>query len=133
MKKLLILAICLIVVLASFPNSYAKTRYRTFEVAEIVTEGIVLMDFEGKKFLVEKDPAKIKGGLKVGDSVRYDPSKNRLKKSGSVCSTFLSASMSWVEISSAVSARENMSSTMATLASMLAWITRMSISSLFRK
>ena len=80
MKKLTILAIALIVVFASFPNSYAKTRYRTFEVAEIQSNGIVLMDFEGGKFLVEKDPSEIKGGLKVGDSVRYDPVKNRLKK-----------------------------------------------------
>ena len=80
MKKLLILAIALLVVLGSFPNSYAKTRYGTFEVAEIVSDGIVLMDFEGKKFLVEKDASEIKGGLKVGDSVRYAPAKNRLKK-----------------------------------------------------
>ena len=80
MKKLLILAIALLVVLGSFPNSYAKTRYGTFEVAEIQSDGIVLMDFEGATFLVEKDPSKISGGLKVGDSVRYDSAKNRLKK-----------------------------------------------------
>ena len=80
MKKLLILAIALLVVLGSFPNSYAKTRYGTFEVAEIQSDGIVLMDFEGKKFLVEKDASEIKGGLKVGDSVRYAPGKSRLKK-----------------------------------------------------
>jgi hypothetical protein len=80
MNKLLILAIALIVVLGSFPDSYARTRYGTFEVAEITSAGIVLMDFEGGKFLVEKDLSKIKGGLKVGDSVRYEPRKNRLKK-----------------------------------------------------
>ena len=80
MKKFVILAIALIVVFASFSNSYAKTRYRTYEVAEIQSGGIVLMDFEGGRFLVEKDPSKIKGGLKVGDSVRYDSTKNKLKK-----------------------------------------------------
>ena len=80
MKKLVILAVALIVVFASFPSSYAKTRYGTFEVAEIQSNGIVLMDFEGGRFLVEKDPNSIKGGLKVGDSVRYDSAKNKLKK-----------------------------------------------------
>ena len=80
MKKLVILAIALLVVFAGFPNSYAKTYYRTFEVAEITSEGIVLKDFEGGKFLVEKDPSKISGGLKVGDSVRYDTVRKVLKK-----------------------------------------------------
>jgi len=80
MKKLVILAIALLVVFAGFPNSYAKTYYRTFEVAEITSEGIILKDFEGGKFLVEKDPSKISGGLKVGDSVRYDTVRKVLKK-----------------------------------------------------
>ena len=80
MKKLLILSIAVIVVFAGFSNSNAKTRYKTYEVAEIQSGGIVLMDFEGATFLVEKDPSKISGGLKVGDSVRYDSAKNRLKK-----------------------------------------------------
>jgi hypothetical protein len=80
MKKLVILAITLILVFAGFSNSHAKTRYGTYEVAEIQSGGIVLMDFEGRRFLVEKDPSNIKGGLKVGDSVRYDSAKNKLKK-----------------------------------------------------
>ena len=80
MKKLVILAIALLVVFAGFQNSYAKTYYRTFEVAEITNEGIVLKDFEGGRFLVEKDPSKISGGLKVGDSVRYDTVRKVLKK-----------------------------------------------------
>ena len=80
MKKLAIIAIALLIVFAGFSNSYAKTRYRTYEVAEIQSGGIVLMDFEGIKFLVEKDASKIKGGLKVGDSVRYDARKNKLRK-----------------------------------------------------
>jgi len=80
MKKLLILAIALIVVFTVFQNSYAKTYWRTYEVVEIQSDGIVLKDFEGGRFLIQKDPNKIKGGLQVGDSVKYDSVKNRLKK-----------------------------------------------------
>ena len=77
MKKLVILAIALLIIFAGFPSSYAKTYYRTFEVVEITDEGIILKDFEGGTFLVEKDP----GDLQVGDVVRYDTVRNRLKKS----------------------------------------------------
>ena len=77
MKKLVILAIALLIIFAGFPNSYAKTYYRTFEVVEITDQGIILKDFEGGRFLVEKDP----GDLQVGDVVRYDTVRNRLKKS----------------------------------------------------
>ena len=77
MKKLIILAILLLVVFAFFQNSYAKTYYRTFEVAEIQSDGIVLKDYEGGRFLIQKDSS----GLKVGDIVRYDTVRNRLKKS----------------------------------------------------
>ena len=77
MKKLLIFVISFLVIFALFQNSYAKTYWRTFEVAEITSEGIVLQDFEGSRFLVNKDPS----GYKVGDIVRYDTVKNRLKKS----------------------------------------------------
>ena len=77
MKRLIIFLIPLLMVLALFQNSYARTYYRTFEVAEITGEGIVLKDFEGGRFLVEKEP----GDLQVGDLVRYDTVRNRLKKS----------------------------------------------------
>ena len=77
MKKLLILAIPFFFLSVLFQNSYAKTYWRTFEVAEITSEGIVLQDFEGGRFLVNKNP----GGYKVGDIVRYDTVKDRLKKS----------------------------------------------------
>ncbi len=80
MKKLIIPAIALFVLFCSIPNSYAKTYYSTFEVAEITSGGIVLKNSEGGKFLVEKDPSTISGGLNVGDSVRYDPVRNVLKK-----------------------------------------------------
>lgn len=77
MKRLLFLIIPLLLVLALAQNSSARTYYRTFEVAEITGEGIILKDFEGGRFLVEKDP----GDLQVGDLVRYDTVRNRLKKS----------------------------------------------------
>ena len=80
MKKLIIFAIALFVVLAIYPDSYAKTYWGTYEVSEIQSDGIVLMDFEGRRFLVKKDPNMIKGGLQVGDSVRYDSVRNILKK-----------------------------------------------------
>ena len=77
MKKLILFAIPLLVVFTFFQNSYAKTYYRTFEVAEIQSDGIVLKDYEGGRFLIQKDSS----GLKVGDIVRYDTVRNRLKKS----------------------------------------------------
>jgi hypothetical protein len=81
MKKLIIFTITLLAVFACFQSSFAKSYYRTFEVAEIQSDGIVLKDFDGATFLLNKDPKKIKGGLKVGDTVRYDTVRDRLKKS----------------------------------------------------
>jgi len=77
MKKLIIIAFASLVIFACIQNSYAKTYYRTFEVAEIQSNGLVLTDFEGNRYLVEKDPS----GYEVGDMVRYDTVRNRLKKS----------------------------------------------------
>lgn len=76
MKKLIIAVIASFVIFTCFQNSYAKRYYRTFEVAEIQSNGLILEDFEGGRFQIDKDPGK----LKVGDSVRYDPVRNRLKK-----------------------------------------------------
>ena len=82
MKKLTILTITLLIIFAGFSNSYASSRYRTYEVVEIQSGGIVLMDFEGKKFLVDKKPHQIKGGpVKAGDTVSYDAIKNKMMKS----------------------------------------------------
>ena len=75
MKKFIFFAIALFLVFFGFQQSYAKTYYRTFEIAEITSEGIVLKDFEGGRLLVNKDAS----GLKVGDSVRYDTVRNVLK------------------------------------------------------
>ncbi len=76
MKNFILPAVALFLLFFSFQQSYAKTYYRTFEVAEITGEGIVLKDFEGGRLLVNKDPS----GLKTGDSVRYDTVRNVLKK-----------------------------------------------------
>ena len=76
MKKLIVAAIASLVIFACFQNSFAKTYYKTFEVAEIQDNGLILEDFEGGRFQLDKNP----GGLKVGDSVRYDSVRNRLKK-----------------------------------------------------
>lgn len=86
MKKLLIFAIPLFIVLAFYQNGFTRTYYRTFEVAEITSEGVILMDFEGGRFLVNKNP----GNLQVGDYVRYDTVRNRLKKSPWQPATILS-------------------------------------------
>lgn len=77
MKKLLILSISLLLVFALLQISYARTFYRTFEVAEITDAGIVLKDFEGGRIVVNKDPS----DYKVGDIVRYDKVRQVLKKS----------------------------------------------------
>ena len=77
MKKLIIASVAFLIIFACFQNSFAKSYYRTFEVAEIQSDGLVLEDFEGGRFHLDKNP----GGLKVGDSVRYDSVRNRLKKS----------------------------------------------------
>ncbi|MEJ2333423.1 MAG: hypothetical protein P8Y08_11695 [Desulfobulbaceae bacterium] len=106
MKKTVILAIALLIIFAGFPNSYAKTYYKTFEIVEIQSDGIVLMDFEGGK-LNPWQPAKItkmtdrtitlqlRSGETVdvnmrakysndfmeGDQVQYKASKGQIKKS----------------------------------------------------
>jgi hypothetical protein len=76
MKRIIFLTVALLFVFSGFQNSFAKTYYRTFEVAEITSEGIILKDFEGGRFLIDKDPS----GFNVGDSVRYDTVRNRLRK-----------------------------------------------------
>jgi hypothetical protein len=75
MKKLILLAIPLLLILTFFQDSYGRTFYRTFEVVEIQPDGIVLKDFEGSRLLVDKVPS----GFKVGDIVRYDKVRNVLK------------------------------------------------------
>ena len=77
MKKLIFFVIPLLVVLAFFQNSYARSYYRSYEVAQIRSDGLVVRDFKGDFFLIKKDS----GDIKVGDLVRYDSGRHRLKKS----------------------------------------------------
>lgn len=76
MKTIIFFTAAVLLVFSGFQNCYAKTYYRTFEVAEITSDGIILKDFEGGRFLIDKDPS----GFNVGDSVRYDTVRDRLKK-----------------------------------------------------
>lgn len=81
MRKLIIPLMVLFALFFSLPSAEAKTFWRTYLVDEITDQGIILKDFEGNKFVVDKNPNQIKGGpLKAGDSVRYDSVKNKLKR-----------------------------------------------------
>jgi len=77
MKTLPLCAIPLLIMLAMFHNSYASSSYLSYEVVEIRSEGLVVRDSKGTLSLIQKDP----GDIKVGDIVRYDSIRNRLKKS----------------------------------------------------
>jgi hypothetical protein len=80
MKRLIIITVALLIVIGFFSNSYARrgrNYYKTYEIVDFRVDGIVLQDFEGTRFLVDKD----KQGYKIGDQVRYDNVRNRLKKS----------------------------------------------------
>ena len=57
MRKIIFLTVAILLVISGSQNSHARTYYRTFEVAEITSEGIILKDFEGGRFLVNKDPS----------------------------------------------------------------------------
>ena len=81
MKKTVFFTILLLAFLAFFHNENARARgkdfYRTYEVAEITDDGIVLQDLDGDRFQVNKDPE----GYKVGDYVRYDSVRDILRMS----------------------------------------------------
>ena len=80
MKKLLIPLLLFFTVFFSLSNADARTYWRTFLVDEVTSQGIILRDFEGNRFLVDKSPDKIKGGpVKAGDYVRYETVKNKMK------------------------------------------------------
>ena len=77
MKKLILFVIPLLIVLAFFQNSYARSSYKSYEVAQIQSGGILVRDFKGDLYLIKKDS----GDIKVGDLIRYDSGRHRLKKS----------------------------------------------------
>ena len=82
MKKLIISLLILFSVFLSFSDTGARTYWETYIVEGVTDQGIVLKDFEGKTFLVDKKPNQIKGGpVKAGDAVRYDAVKNKMMKS----------------------------------------------------
>ncbi|KPK23269.1 MAG: hypothetical protein AMJ61_16010 [Desulfobacterales bacterium SG8_35_2] len=64
MKKLLIPLLLFFTVFFSLSNADARTYWRTFLVDEVTSQGIILRDFEGNRFLVDK---------------RYDTVKNKMK------------------------------------------------------
>lgn len=78
MNKLIILAIPLLIVLAYFQNSYASSnRYKSYEVTQIRNEGIQVRDFKGDFYFIKKNT----GDIKIGDIIRYDSGRHRLRKS----------------------------------------------------
>jgi ASC-1-like (ASCH) protein len=77
MKKLLLLAIPLCLILVTLQNGYASSSYLSYEVVEIRSDGLVVKNSDGNLSLIKKDP----GDIKVGDIVRYDSIRDRLRKS----------------------------------------------------
>jgi hypothetical protein len=77
MKKLIFFILPLFMLPALFQNVYARSPYISYEVVEIQQEGILAKDHKGKLHLIRKDP----GDIKVGEIIRYDYIRDRLKKS----------------------------------------------------
>ena len=77
MKKLLLFVIPLLLILAIFQTSNASTSFITYEVAQIRDDGLVVKGSNGELFLINKDP----GDIQVGDLIRYDSVRKRLRKS----------------------------------------------------
>ena len=79
MKRTIVFAVALLLVFVCFNESYArrgKNFFKTYHIVEINEDGIVIQDFEGAKLQIDKDPQ----GYQIGDRVRYDNSRNKLKK-----------------------------------------------------
>jgi hypothetical protein len=77
MKKLAILffvaSLCTLLI---YQISFARDNYKTYDVVEVYEDGLALRDREGNIIDVDKDPE----GYKAGYKVRYDSTRNRLKK-----------------------------------------------------
>jgi hypothetical protein len=77
MNKLTILfIIASLFILCGFQNSFAKDYYKTYEVVEILENGLTLKNSAGELITVDKKTE----GYKVGYDVRYDKIRNRLKE-----------------------------------------------------
>ena len=77
MKKLTILfLVAALSFLLGYQNCFARDNYRTYEVIEILDNSLTLKDSDGNVINVDKDPE----GYRAGYKVRYDSTRNRLRK-----------------------------------------------------
>ena len=77
MKKISILfLVASLCILLGYQNSLARDNYKTYEVIEVYENGLTLQDNWGNLIDVDKNPE----DFKVGYKVRYDSTRNRLKK-----------------------------------------------------
>lgn len=76
MKKLIFLAVALMLVFSGYQISYADTYFSTFEIVEINNQDIILRDFGGNRYKIINDLK----DYKVGDMIRYDSVRDILKK-----------------------------------------------------
>jgi hypothetical protein len=77
MKKLAILFLVVsLCILLGYQNSFARDNYKTYEVIEVYENGLTLRDRQGNVIDIDKASE----GYKVGYKVRYDSTRNRLKK-----------------------------------------------------
>lgn len=77
MKKLTILFfVAALSILLGYQNCFARDNYKTYEVIKVHGNGLTLKDSIGNVIDVDKNPE----GYKVGYRVRYDSTRNRLKK-----------------------------------------------------
>jgi len=77
MKKLAILFLVVsLCILLGDQNSFARDNYKTYEVIEVYENGLTLRDRQGNVIDVDKASE----GYKAGYKVRYDSTRNRLKK-----------------------------------------------------
>ncbi|MEJ2269123.1 MAG: hypothetical protein P8Y04_05035 [Desulfobulbaceae bacterium] len=87
MKKTVILAIALLIIFAGFPNSYAKTYYKTFEnpwqPAKItkMTDRTITLQLRSGETVDVNMRAKYSNDFMEGDQVQYKASKGQIKKS----------------------------------------------------
>ena len=75
-KPAILFLVTSLCILLGYQNSFARDNYRTYEVVEVYENGLALKDREGNVIDVDKDPKSYKAGYMV----RYDSTRNRLRK-----------------------------------------------------
>lgn len=77
-KRILVFSfVCFfILIVLGNQNSFARSNFKTYEILEISSNGLTLVDSIGNVIDVDKDPT----GYKVGYNIRYDSIRNRLRK-----------------------------------------------------